>query len=391
MVGRARVGIAVRGLAVAAVIAVLASGCRGASWGYNALGQVGDGTTTDRNAPTEQPDSAWLAVTAGGEHSCGIRPNRTAWCWGSNSHRQLGVPSVASSASPVPVVGGTTSWASISAGARHTCAIRTDATLWCWGRSTEGQLGNGVQGGSIHTPTQVPGSGWATVGAAYFHTCATRTDGSAWCWGENLYGQVGDGTDATYRASPAQVAGTDWISVSGGSNHSCGLRTDGSAWCWGLGDDGFFGPQGWGYTTSPVQVAGSWAAFESGLRHVCGITADHGLSCWGNNQSGELGLGFVSGYNDPVTVPGQVPGDDWLAVSAGATTTCALRLDRTAWCWGENGSGALGDGTNDDSSSPVAVVGGQTWSELSVGHGHVAAVRMPVTSAAGSGPERPGG
>jgi alpha-tubulin suppressor-like RCC1 family protein len=365
-------------LVVVGVVISALAGCRGAGWGHNALGQVGDGTTTNRNSPAATVGPAWATIDAGGEHSCGIDVQGRAWCWGSDGDGQLGngVGSAVQTA-PTLVVGGATDYASIDAGRRHTCAIRSGGTLWCWGSDAEGQLGDGVQGQDRHTPNQVAGTGWRQVWAGWSNTCATRTDGTLWCWGENLYGQVGAGSDETYIFEPTQVAGTDWASVTGGSVHSCALRTDGTAWCCGLGDDGIFDTGPFGSVNTPVPVAGTWTAFESGLRHVCGLQADHTAWCWGYNEDGQLGLGFESPFGERVTVPTQLPGDDWLSISPGHGTTCGLRVDHTAWCWGANALGALGDGTNADSSSPVAVAGGGTWMDISAGLYHVEAVRWP--------------
>jgi alpha-tubulin suppressor-like RCC1 family protein len=379
MGGRGRSTVVLRRSVAALTLVAALAGCRGAGWGHNALGQLGDGSTANRDSPTATVGPGWLTVDAGGGHSCGIDVQRRAWCWGSDSNGQLGNGSAsADQPAPVLVSGGATDYTSIDAGAAHTCAIRADGTLWCWGYDHDGQLGDGIPGEDRVGPHQVPGTGWRQVWAGASTTCATRTDDTLWCWGDNTYGQVGAGTHDALHPSPTQVDGTDWASVTGGEFHTCGLRTDGTAWCWGLGDDGILGRYGDGPNHVPVQVPGVWTSFESGLRHVCGVQADHTAWCWGFNGEGQLGLGFVTDNAwERVTEPTQLPGDDWLAISAGAVSTCGLRLDHTAWCWGENSWGALGDGTDVDSPSPVAVAGGGMWMEVSVGWVHVVGVRWP--------------
>jgi len=139
--------------------------------------------------------------------------------------------------SPVQV-GTATTWANVSTGDSHTCGVRTDGTLWCWGYNRLGQLGLGSEAWTFTTPTQVgTATTWASVAAGYAHTCATRTNGSLWCWGDSSAGQLGLGSVA-YSTTPAQVGtGTTWASVSTGYAHTCATRTDKSLWCWG--DNGY--------------------------------------------------------------------------------------------------------------------------------------------------------
>lgn len=369
MRGRAGSTAVVRRVVTAVVLVATLAGCQGAGWGYNVYGQVGDGTTTDRNTPTAQAGPAWVTVDAGPFHSCGIDIDGQAWCWGLNDGYLLGDGTTTDRPAPVLVQGGATDYVSIDAGLLQTCAIRSDATLWCWGWF-------GV--GNYHRqPTQIGEPGWSSVWAGTYHSCGTRTDGTLWCWGEDYYGQVGDGSDANWVEEPTQVSGTGWATVTGGTNHTCALRVDGTAWCWGLSDDGIFDSGEFGSSSTPVQVPGSWTAIESGLRHVCGLRGDHTAWCWGNNEDGQLGLGFVS--RESVKVPTQVPGDDWRSISPGHGFTCGLRLDHTAWCWGNNNLGVLGDGTSISTASPTPVAGGETWREISSGRYHAVGVQRAAT------------
>jgi alpha-tubulin suppressor-like RCC1 family protein len=360
---------------VVPLVLVLLGGCAGAGWGQNSQGAVGDGSTTDRNAPAAQPATNWSTVDGGGGHSCAVGFDGLAYCWGSNDEHQLGDLTTTNRPSPTLVLGGLTGYSTIDAGGDHTCATRTDGTLWCWGRDVEGQMGDGSRGLDTLTPGQVAGTTWRSVAAGESHTCATRTDGTLWCWGENLEGQVGDGTSGNYRASPTQVAGTTWSTVSAGADHTCALRTDGTAWCWGSGDDGALGQGDLDPSLTPVQVPGAWSSIEAGRRHTCGIRTNHTAWCWGYNVDGQLGLGSKSA--SPTLSPTQLAGTDWLSISPGHTVTCGLKSDRTARCWGENGAGAVGDGTFVDRSSPTALAGGGTWLEISAGYGHVVGARTP--------------
>jgi alpha-tubulin suppressor-like RCC1 family protein len=137
-------------------------------------------------------------VTTGLYHSCAVKTDGTLWCWGGNLSGQLGSDSIAvlptaQTSDPVQVTG--TTWKSVSAGQSHTCAVTVDGTLWCWGDNSEGQLGDGTED-SESTPVAV-GSGqtWTMVAAGISHTCALATGGSLWCWGDNSAGQLGIGSN----------------------------------------------------------------------------------------------------------------------------------------------------------------------------------------------------
>jgi alpha-tubulin suppressor-like RCC1 family protein len=139
----------------------------------------------------------------------------------------------------------------------HTCAVRTDGTLWCWGRNSDGELGIGP-GASKNTPAQVgKATDWSLVssgGYSTYHSCAVKTTGTLWCWGGNTSGQLGDGTRIS-RDTPTQVgSATNWSDVAPGSNHTCAVRTDGTLWCWGTNHNGQLG-DGTGWMEAPTQVA----------------------------------------------------------------------------------------------------------------------------------------
>ena len=129
----------------------------------------------------------------------------------------------------------------LSAGSLHTLKIRTDGTLWAWGRNSFGQLGDGTTT-DRHSPVQVQsGTTWLSVSAGSVHTLGIKTDGTLWAWGSNANGRLGDGT-TTDRHTPAQVQpGTTWLSVSAGDSHTLGIKSDGTLWAWGSGTYGKLG------------------------------------------------------------------------------------------------------------------------------------------------------
>src|SRR5205823_6517484 len=133
-----------------------------------------------------------------------------------------------------------------------------------------GQLGDGTTGGCHFSPVQVGTATWKTISAGLFgHTCAIRSDDSLWCWGSNVYGQLGDGT-TTNHASPVQVGSATWNTVGAGGSHSCGIRSNGTLWCWGDNSSGQLGDGTTTNRSSPVQVGNltEWQSVDAGTYHT---------------------------------------------------------------------------------------------------------------------------
>jgi alpha-tubulin suppressor-like RCC1 family protein len=204
-------------------------------WGentYSALGTTGPSTGT----AIQLAGTTWTTVDGGLDTSCAIRADKSLWCWGFNALGMVGDGTTTTRSAPVRI--GTAQWASVSAGVYHTCGIQADGSLWCWGSNGSGCLGDGTTAPSRDAPVRVGTSmDWLTVDAGYQHTCATRTNGTLWCWGDTF----GDPGLVTQNV-PLQVGtATDWFTVNVGSDHACGTRYDGSLWCWG---NNFRGRQG---------------------------------------------------------------------------------------------------------------------------------------------------
>jgi alpha-tubulin suppressor-like RCC1 family protein len=276
-------------------------------WGWNRDGQLGIGSKNlKRTTPTRVGAGAeWAEVSAAGfAHTCGTRTDHTLWCWGSNGAGQLGLGDNTNRSTPTQVGTGT-DWSHATAGDSHICATRADRTLWCWGDNIVGQLGLGDTT-TRTTPTRVgTATEWAEVSARNgYHTCATRTDHTLWCWGFNSTGQLGLG-DTAARTTPTRVGtDADWDQLGAGHRQTCGTRTDHTLWCWG---DNTYGQLGLGDTTNrsaPTQVGTStdWAAISSGARHTCATRTDHTLWCWGDNTYGQLGLGDQAARLAPTLV-----------------------------------------------------------------------------------------
>jgi alpha-tubulin suppressor-like RCC1 family protein len=266
--------------------------------------------------------------------------------------------------------------------------LRSDCLLsfaLSWGYNTVGQLGNGVVTPCINTsPVSVVGgfTDWCQVSAGNVHSLALRTDGTAWAWGCNSSGQLGDCT-TNNRSSPVSVVGgfTDWCQVSASGSHSLALRTTGTAWAWGPNGQGRLGDGTTTDRSSPVSVVGGftdWCQVSAGSSHSLALRTNGTAWGWGYNGSGRLGDGTTTSRLSPVSVVGGFT--DWCQVSAGAHSL-GVRCDGTAWAWGPNGQGRLGDGTTTDRSSPVSVVGGFTdWCQISAGDSQSLALRTNGTA-----------
>jgi alpha-tubulin suppressor-like RCC1 family protein len=351
------------------------------AWGYNNYGRLGDNTVTSRLSPVSVVGgfSDWTGISAGGFHSLGTRADGSAWAWGGNGQGRLGDGTITTRSSPVSVVGGFSDWTGVSAGGGHSLGTRADGTVWAWGSNDSGRLGDGTAT-ARSSPVSVVGgfSDWTGVSAGDSHSLGTRADGSAWAWGLNTTGRLGDGT-ITARSSPVSVVGgfADWTGVSAGGYHSLGTRANGSAWAWGFGSSGRLGNNTTTARGSPVSVVGGfadWTGVSAGGSHSLGTRANGSAWAWGSNASGQLGDNTVTSRLSPVSVVGGF--SDWTGVSAGNFHSLATRANGSAWAWGYNVQGRLGDGTITSRRSPVSVVGGfSDWAALSAGNSHSLGVR----------------
>ncbi|MFZ4599437.1 MAG: RCC1 domain-containing protein [Terrimicrobiaceae bacterium] len=351
------------------------------SWGYNNTGRLGDGTTVNKSSPVSVIGgfTDWCQVSAGGGHSLGVRTNGTAWAWGPATAGRLGDGTAVNRSSPVSVVGGFTDWCQVSAGGVHSLGVRTNGTAWAWGQNCRLVNGGGFLGDgttvSKSSPVSVIGgfTDWCQVSGGDSHSLGVRTNGTAWAWGSNRNFTLGDGTSVN-KSSPVSVIGgfTDWCQVSAGYSHSLGVRTNGTAWAWGSNDYGMLGDGTIGFTVSPVSVVGgftNWCRVSAGRYYSLGVRTNGTAWAWGSNCFGQLGDGTTVNKSSPVLVVGGFT--DWCQVSAGFCHSLGVRTNGTAWAWGRACCGLLGDGTTVDKSSPISVIGGLTyWCQVSAGAYH---------------------
>ena len=248
----------------------------------------------------------------------------------------------------------------IAAGGDHSCAILSDATVECWGRNLEGQLGFGTISWQ-HAPSRVSGlTEVVEIAAGGFHNCALLADHSVRCWGRSDAGQLGNGTTAGSDscrmgdASPPMQCWPNAVSVIGlssviqislGELHSCALHADGTVSCWGSNADGQLGDGTTTGSSTPKLVPGvtSVSSISAGGSHTCVLFKDGAAKCWGANDHGQLGDGMMLNASAPPSTP--TFSANVAALSAGPDDTFVVMTDGTVEACGMNGQGELGDGT----------------------------------------------
>ena len=381
-------------------------------WGYNGRGQLGNGTGGNQEDYTSVPMKVdgindAIAVSTGGEHSCALHQNSNISCWGDNSKGQLGSSTGGSEEdySSVPVrVQDIDDAIAISASWAHSCALHQTGQISCWGRNSNGELGDGTGGTESDyssLPLRVEGiSDAIAISAGSAHSCALHQTGQISCWGFNSYGALGDSTggdEEDYSSVPVRVQDIDdATAVSAGGGHSCALHQTGQISCWGGNDDGQLGDStwrgGWGvrstnFSSVPVRTEGidDAKAISAGLIHSCALHRNSTVSCWGSNRVGQLGDGTKGDEDNYSALPVGVVGiGDAIAVGAGGRHSCALRQTGGISCWGVNWSGLLGDGTErvtviDFSSVPVGIKDISNATAIATGYDHSCALLQDST------------
>jgi alpha-tubulin suppressor-like RCC1 family protein len=350
------------------------------AWGDNTSGQLGDNTTASKSSPIQLGTSSWLNVSAGANHTLGIRSDYTLWGWGGNAAFQVGDGTNTTRLSPIQIFA--PYWVSIGGGGFHGAAVKSDGTLWTWGYNNAGQLG---LGDTINrsSPVQVGAlTSWALVAKTMEDTtyALTTGNGNLWAWGSNSSGAIGDSTTVA-KSSPVQIATFAALSITQISAGTA-LTNTGVYFAWGNNIYGQVGDTSTASRSAPTQLAGTWnyiptIAYTAYNRY--GIKSDNSLWGWGFNDFGQVGDNSATiRRSSPVQIGVKLSYNVNTASLTTDTTTFFLS-GGSLWGWGRNAEGTFGDGSTVSRSSPIQINSGTLWSAVSVVSGAVMAIRNDGT------------
>jgi alpha-tubulin suppressor-like RCC1 family protein len=294
------------------------------AWGYNTAGQLGDGTSFSRTEPVQIGSDAWTTIAAGHTHMLGIKSDGSLWAWGDNGNGCLGDGTQTLRSSPVPIAAVST-WATVAGGYHHSVAVKSDGTLWAWGDNYAGQVGDGTTASKL-APTQItttlpasPANNWVSVAAGNYHTVAVKSDGTLWAWGRNSYGQLGDGTtNDSPTPTPKQVGSSaDWSEVFAAFDHTVAVKKNGELWIWGRNIEGQLGDGTGSSTSNPERIDAALTIVKQG--YGSGAVACNGGACAGIYDYGTT-LVLTATPNGYSSFGG------WIGCASVAGNTCTINL-----------------------------------------------------------------
>ncbi len=273
----------------------------------------------------------WKKIESGNSHVVAIANDNTLWSWGSNSFGKLGIASTSTTQNTPQQVGNSNNWKEVSAGSDHTLAIKEDGTLWAWGRNNSFQLGLGSSPQSINTPTQVGNeNNWSKVFAGYETSFAIKTNGTLWAWGKNNLSQLGNGM-ATVVSEPQQIGTSNsWKEIASGfENFTIGLKLDGTLWSWGFNVAGQLGLGDNSNRTIPTQIGNltNWTKITT--TQITGLALNNQGQIYFFGQA----LGSNNYYNSPTLLGTE---SDWISIDGGWNHATAIKQNNSIWAWGNN-------------------------------------------------------
>jgi alpha-tubulin suppressor-like RCC1 family protein/Tfp pilus assembly major pilin PilA len=362
---------------------IIASDNNAYCWGKNDVGQLGNNMTSNRLVPSKSVTGALanktLKTLSLRDQVCATDSSDIPYCWGESEQGKTGTGDFMDVFSPklvdrTGVLNGKTI-KKTAAGGAHTCAIASDDKAYCWGDDYNGNLGAGTNSSStvpvaVSTAGVLNGKTIKDITAGEAHTCVIASDDKAYCWGYNGYGQLGDNTfvgkNIPVAVNTAGVLNGKTIkSISAGWEQTCAIASDDKAYCWGQNLAGGLGNNSLVDSSIPVAVntAGVLAgktikALATGNYHTCVIASDDKAYCWGANWRYELGNGTDTNSSVPVAVytNGILKGRSVKTISSGGDHSCAITTLNEFTCWGSNDNGQLGNNSRVNSSMPVWVI-----------------------------------
>ncbi|QVK16776.1 DUF5011 domain-containing protein [Mycoplasmatota bacterium] len=385
------------------------------TWGYNGYGQLGDGTTTSRNTPTEITSKFNLGVgetiqelSLGCHHSSAITSEGKIFTWGRNNDSQLGDGTTTNKSTPTEITSNfndvvvekiylpiSETIQKLSLGTYHSLAITSEGRIFTWGFNDYGQLGDGTTT-ARNTPTEITGNfnlgegeTITEVSLGYSNTSVITSEGRIFTWGCNNTSQLGDGT-TTARYTPTEITshfylgdGETITKVSLGKYHSSAITSEGRIFTWG---NNYYGQLGDGTTTArytPTEITSHFNLGEGetitevilGCTHSSAITSEGRIFTWGNNNYGQLGDGTTTNKSIPTEITIGV-GETITEVSLGYSHSSAITSEGRIFTWGMNYYGQLGDGTSIDKNIPIEITSNfilgfeETITEVILGHYH---------------------
>jgi alpha-tubulin suppressor-like RCC1 family protein len=349
---------------------------------YGQLGQGLSGPPMSTWVEVRDSTSAVIAdataISVGWEFACAVRTGGTVWCWGLGGFGQMGSNVSGGSPAAVQVLKGVgqplTDIVEVGGGKNHNCARDTSGAVWCWGRNNVGQIGDGTTTERhVATPVLDAPGGPALTGALALdvgndHSCLMKANKALWCWGFNGRGQLADGSQ-TQRPNPVSAGSAEKFSA--GVLHTCIMKTDGSVACAGdvwrnrIGNGAAVYDTGTGFyaTPEPVLVAPGGAALAGVTSIVaggvsCALMADTTVNCWGDNNHGQAGTGGGSTTPTPVITSDGKPLSGVDRIVTQFARVCVHKTTGEWLCWGRNLEGAFGDGTFANHPLPTVIKGG---------------------------------